>query len=567
VRREARAGVALPRIKGPEWLRRAIALAIRAGGGYGGKELIALTMTRTLRRLGAYWGIPLGLAALAALALTALSSYLLFHSLAEMMTVAVAACAFIIAWNGQRLYANSYLFVVGVGLGFVAFFALLHALAYKGMGVFPGDSANLATQLWLASRGLLGLTLVAAPLFLGRRLHPAAVLLTYGAATALLVCAIFAWHIFPPAFVDRPGGGLTTFKIAAEYIISLAMVVGLVLLWRRRGHFDRRVLHALTAAVALTIASELAFTQYVSVYGGANLVGHLLMVLSFSFFYVAIVRTALADPLRVLFRELKQHEEELEAARETQEQVTQFLVHDLRSPLTTVTSVISVLRSARERGDRGPAQDELLDAAEASVGWLLTLITALLDASRLQSGVMPLTLRAVSIAEITGPALEQVSLWAELGGMEVRAEAPGRRRQVVADPEVTVRVLVNLLSNAIKYSPPGSVITLRASSDQPGAVTFSVADQGPGIAAEWVGRMFERFAVGPRAAGVPASGLGLHFCKLAVEAQGGRVWLASKVGKGTVVSFTLPAGEAAEAGGHQPGARDGQAAVATDGRQ
>jgi signal transduction histidine kinase len=82
-----------------------------------------------------------------------------------------------------------------------------------------------------------------------------------------------------------------------------------------------------------------------------------------------------------------------------------------------------------------------------------------------------------------------------------------------------------------------------------------------------VGRMFERFAVGPRAAGVPASGLGLHFCKLAVEAQGGRIWLASKVGKGTEVSFTLPAGEAAEAGGHQPGARDGQAAVATDGRQ
>jgi signal transduction histidine kinase len=556
--------VTLPPIKEPGSLLGSIALAIRGGGGYGEKGIAALAMTHTLRRLGAYWRVPLGLAALAALALTGLSSYLLFHSLAEMMTVAVAACAFIIAWNGQRLYSNSYLFVVGVGLGFVALFALLHALAYKGMGVFPGDSANLATQLWLASRGLLGLTLVAAPLFLGRRLHPAAVLLTYGAATALLLGAIFRWHVFPAAYVDRPGAGLTTFKIAAEYLISLAMVAGLIFMWRRRGHFDRRVLYPLSAALALTIAAELAFTQYVSVYGGANLVGHLLVVLSFSFFYVAIVRTALADPLRVLFLELKQHEEELQAAHQTQEQVTQFLVHDLRSPLTTVTSVISVLRSARARGDRDPAQDELLDAAEASVGWLLTLITALLDASRLESGAMPLTPRAIDIAEITGPAAEQVSLWAELGGMEVRAEAPGEGRQVVADPEVTVRVLVNLLSNAIKYSPPGSAITLRASTDQPGAVTFSVADQGPGIPPEWVGRMFERFAVGPRAAGVPASGLGLHFCKLAVEAQGGRIWLASQVGKGTVVSFTLPAGEAVGAGGHEPGARGGQAALATD---
>jgi signal transduction histidine kinase len=521
--------------------------------------IIALVMTHTLRRVGTYWRVPLGLAALVALALTSLPSYLLFHSLAEMITVAVAACAFIIAWTGQRLYANSYLFVVGVGLGFVALLALLHALAYKGMGVFPGNSANLATQLWLASRGLLGLTLLAAPLFLGRRLCPAVVLLAYGAVTALLLGAIFVWRIFPTAYVDRPGAGLTTFKIAAEYVIALAMVAGLALLWRRRAHFDRRVLYPLTAAVVLTIASELAFTHYVSVYGGANLAGHLLMVLSFSFFYVAIVRTALADPLRVLFRELKQHEEELQAARETQEQVTQFLVHDLRSPLTTVTSVVSVLRSARGQRDPDPAQDELLDAAEVSVGWLLTLITALLDASRLESGAMPLAPRSLDIAEVTGPAVEQVALWAGLGGMEVRVETPEEGTRVVADPEVTVRVLVNLLSNAIKYSPPGSVIALRVSNDQPGAATFSVADQGPGIPSEWAGRMFERFAVGPRTAGVPASGLGLHFCKLAVEAQGGRIWLASEVGKGTVVSFTLPAGGA--------GARDGQAALAADERR
>jgi signal transduction histidine kinase len=283
------------------------------------------------------------------------------------------------------------------------------------------------------------------------------------------------------------------------------------------------------------------------------------MVLSFSFFYVAIVRTALADPLRVLFRELKQHEEELQAAHETQEQVTQFLVHDLRSPLTTVTSVISVLRNARGQRDPDPVQDELLDAAEASVGWLLTLITALLDASRLESGAMPLAPRALHIAEVTGPAVEQVSLWAGLGGMEVRVERPEEGTRVVADPEVTVRVLVNLLSNAIKYSPPGSMIALRVSNDQPGAATFSVADQGPGIPAEWAGRMFERFAVGPRAAGVPASGLGLHFCKLAVEAQGGRIWLTSEVGKGTVVSFTLPAGGT--------GARDGQAALVAEERR
>jgi signal transduction histidine kinase len=114
---------------------------------------------------------------------------------------------------------------------------------------------------------------------------------------------------------------------------------------------------------------------------------------------------------------------------------------------------------------------------------------------------------------------------------------------VYADPMMTVRVLVNLLSNAIKFSKPGSVVTVRAAPAEADKIAFSVIDQGQGIPQAWAGKVFDKFvnkADTRKVMGSVGSGLGLAFCRLAVEAQGGRIWLESEEGKGTTVTFTLP---------------------------
>jgi signal transduction histidine kinase len=111
---------------------------------------------------------------------------------------------------------------------------------------------------------------------------------------------------------------------------------------------------------------------------------------------------------------------------------------------------------------------------------------------------------------------------------------------VFADPSLTQRIVVNLLNNAIKFSPQGGVITLQAAHASEGTVTISVHDQGPGIPVAWQRRVFAKYGQvsGGKSGG---SGLGLTFCKLAVEAQDGRIWLESEAGNGTTLHFSLPA--------------------------
>ena len=102
--------------------------------------------------------------------LTSLYSYLLFHSLVEIFSIVVASAIFMLAWNARSFLDNNYLLFVGISYLFLAIITSLHMLAYKGMGVFPGDDANLPTQLWIAGQYLQSISLVIAPLFIDRKL-------------------------------------------------------------------------------------------------------------------------------------------------------------------------------------------------------------------------------------------------------------------------------------------------------------------------------------------------------------------------------------------------------------
>ena len=170
------------------------------------------------------------------------------------------------------------------------------------MGVFAIDSANAATQLWIAARFLQSISLLAALYFLKRKLNSEAAFFLFTLFTAIILGSIYHWNLFPACYIE--GRGLTPFKIAAEYIISSILLMALILLYKNRPHFDAAVFLWIGVSIIATIVSELAFTFYVGVYDLSNLIGHVLKIVAFYLIYKAVIKMAFIKPYDLLFRDL-----------------------------------------------------------------------------------------------------------------------------------------------------------------------------------------------------------------------------------------------------------------------
>lgn len=256
-----------------------------------------------------------GLAVAVGLYLASRYHYLLFHTTAELFSIIIAVCVFVIAWNARLMMNNNYLMLLGISYLFIGGLDMLHVMAYKGMEIIHGfDDDNLPPQIWLVSRYLEAASLIAAPFLLHRRLRIGLTIALYAAVCGAALLSIFWWQNFPACFVK--GAGLTHFKKASEYLICLLLVVAMWLLYQSREEFDPKVRRFLYLSMLATIGTELCFTVYIHLYGLSNLVGHYLKIISFYFIYKAIVQTGLLKPYDLLFRELKKSEDDLRQANE-----------------------------------------------------------------------------------------------------------------------------------------------------------------------------------------------------------------------------------------------------------
>ena len=216
-----------------------------------------------------------------------------------------------------------------------------------------------------------------------------------------------------------------------------------------------------------------------------------------------------------------------------------FVVHDLRAPLGNMLTALDMLQTREVAPEPDNTWDELIKLGQASGKRMLILVNSLLDLSRLESGKLEVQREEVALGELFAESVAQVILTAEYKQVVIKSEIDPRVTAVSADPALTQRIIVNLLNNAIKFSPTNGEIALRAMLSPANEVVINVQDHGPGIPAEWQRRVFAKFGQvsGGKTGG---SGLGLTFCKLAVEAQDGRIWLESEKGQGTILSFSLP---------------------------
>ncbi|MBF0227204.1 MAG: response regulator [Desulfobacterales bacterium] len=234
-------------------------------------------------------------------------NYNLFHSLMDGFSIVIAACAFTIIWNGRHLVDNDYFICVGIAFIFFAFLDLMHVLGNKNMGVFP-NYGNLGPALYIASRYVLSISLMLAPLFINRRLNTNLMFIIYSMITSVILLSIFYWQIFPICIVD--GVGLTSFKVVSDYIICLILLVAIGLLLINRQSFDYKVLALIVSSLILFIATGLAFTLYADPFGIMNAIGHFFQIGSFYLFFLAFIETCLTKPQDILYRKLKQSEEQ-----------------------------------------------------------------------------------------------------------------------------------------------------------------------------------------------------------------------------------------------------------------
>lgn len=251
--------------------------------------------------------------------------------------------------------------------------------------------------------------------------------------------------------------------------------------------------------------------------------------------------------------DLKRAEAELER---TKADFMAMLVHDLRSPLIGVKSVIELLQDNGKGTILNDDHFELLNAAHASAKKLLELISDFLDLSKYEAGTIPFEGSTVPIARFVDPVLSQMDIQFRQRNVKLVNMIQGDLPDVFVDPAKTEQVVMNLLSNALKFTKSGGTITLEARPQTAEVTTasgqkakqyvrISITDNGVGIPSEELSSLFERYkqTSSARITKQKGTGLGLVICKRIVEAQGGSVTAKSEPGKRTTFSFTLPVAE------------------------
>jgi PAS domain S-box-containing protein len=238
------------------------------------------------------------------------------------------------------------------------------------------------------------------------------------------------------------------------------------------------------------------------------------------------------DRLIMVFRDLSR-QKEMDRLRA---EIVANVSHELRTPLALIKGYASTLLSPQVGLDEAETR-RFLENASFAADRLGRMIDDLLCASRLETDQLRLRLERFDLRHV----VQRVVTWFKphSQGRHLEVDLPPGDLPVWADPDRVEQVMVNLLTNAAKYSVPGSTITVRGQlmGDHPYAVVH-VSDEGQGIGAEHLPRIFDRFYLTDESKN--GVGLGLYICKGLVEAMGGKIWAVSELGVGSTFSFTLP---------------------------
>lgn len=227
-----------------------------------------------------------------------LKNFLLYHTIVALVSSIIRLMLTIIAINTYKMSEDSKLIFLGISLGFVACFDLIHMFTYKGIGIFADDTGNISTQMWIVSRYIESISFLIFVLMKNKRFNVKKVSLVYFIVSAFILVAIFRYRIFPDIYIG--GSGFTAFKKISGFIISGILLCS-ILIFNSNNHFklqDKDLL--ITLSLTATLISEGFFIYYNSVHSLTMILGHIFKVFSSYFIYIALVMTSLEGPQQAL---------------------------------------------------------------------------------------------------------------------------------------------------------------------------------------------------------------------------------------------------------------------------
>ena len=250
------------------------------------------------------------------------------------------------------------------------------------------------------------------------------------------------------------------------------------------------------------------------------------------------------DQLRNSYKKIAMKNEKLKELEGVREGLTHMIVHDLNNPLAAILGNLEIIKFDKEN-----LSETQLDGIEKCLNYCVDtrqLIQGILDVNRMEEGKLQPKKELTNMTKMLADLMEQFIARAKMDQISLTFSNSGEVPSVRVDPNLIKRVIANLLSNAIRHSPEGEEVEVTTGFlTEKRSIVFSVKDNGNGLAPEYHQRVFDKFEqVELKDSGVKAGtgGLGLAFCKMAIEAHGGEIWVESEGnGKGATFSFIIPA--------------------------
>ncbi len=266
---------------------------------------------------------------------------------------------------------------------------------------------------------------------------------------------------------------------------------------------------------------------------------------------------SLQDEVERQKRELEGRNQELVRMQSFKESMTQMVVHDLKNPLAGIMGNIQLMQM--QRAEMTEARfEELLTRTQESSRQLVRMILNILDIGKLEEQKMPIRLEPLSLHAVVSENVAELSSLSARDGIRLENRVSPALPPLTADRELVGRILANLLNNAFKHTPTGGEVVVEG-QQQGEEIILTVGDTGEGIPEDLQPYIFDKFVAGESISGrrrMYDSGLGLTFCKLAVQSHQGRIWIKSRPGEGTTVFVALPLrpdSAAGPAGVQEPG--------------
>lgn len=237
--------------------------------------------------------------------------------------------------------------------------------------------------------------------------------------------------------------------------------------------------------------------------------------------------------------DLRQSYAQLKETEDLKDSLVHMIVHDMRSPLCGVMSMLQLIRKKLGESNGEETADAMFPTVLKAVHNLTEMVQSLLDVNRLESQKVPIECSRSELKALAESAANILNAHAEHA--EVTIAVTGERIELCCDANLICRVFTNLIGNAVRASKKGASVKVCIRGEHDGAIA-EVVDSGCGIPKDDQAKIFDKFAgvskVGERM--LPSVGLGLTFCKLAVEAHGGSITVISELGKGSTFRFELP---------------------------